>query len=49
MGNALTITLYNDEQIMMKFLEENLVEWLQRPELAELRAAFSVHHVGKNA
>ncbi len=33
---------------MMKFLEENLLDWLQRPELAELRAAFSVLVVGKN-
>ena len=33
---------------MMKFLEENLLEWLHRPELAELRAAFTARIVGKN-
>jgi len=33
---------------MMKFLEENLLEWLQRPELAELRAAFSGRIIRKN-
>lgn len=33
----------------MKFLEENLVEWLQRPELGELRAAFTGQVIGKNS
>ncbi|MGE4560017.1 MAG: Crp/Fnr family transcriptional regulator, partial [Desulfobulbus sp.] len=33
----------------MKFLEENLVEWLQRPELSELRAAFSPRIVAQNS
>ena len=32
----------------MKFFDENLVEWLQRPELSELRASFSVQSVEKN-
>ncbi|MBM9614072.1 Crp/Fnr family transcriptional regulator [Desulfobulbus rhabdoformis] len=32
----------------MKFLEDNLVEWLQRPELAELRNAFLVQSKQKN-
>nr|WP_320012682.1 Crp/Fnr family transcriptional regulator [uncultured Desulfobulbus sp.] len=32
----------------MKFLEENLVEWLQRPELDELRNAFVVQSMEKN-
>ena len=34
---------------MMKFLEENLLEWLHRPELTELRAAFTARIVGKNS
>ncbi|WP_321283807.1 Crp/Fnr family transcriptional regulator [uncultured Vibrio sp.] len=33
----------------MKFLDENLVEWLKRPELSELRAAFSVNLISKNS